>query len=98
MPRRADDPERSGPLRLGLFGGTFDPPHVGHLVTAVNVLHELDLDLVVLMVAHVPWQKQGLRDITPAHDRFHMVEAAVADIRCIVIGGKAHDLYPERLP
>ncbi|MFZ9540770.1 MAG: nicotinate-nicotinamide nucleotide adenylyltransferase, partial [Ilumatobacteraceae bacterium] len=37
--------------RIGLFGGTFDPPHVGHLVTAVNVMHALDLDQVVLMVA-----------------------------------------------
>src|SRR5690606_36977691 len=32
--------------RLGIFGGTFDPPHVGHLVTAVNVRHELALDRV----------------------------------------------------
>ena len=32
------------PLRIGLFGGTFDPPHVGHLVTAVNVRHALALD------------------------------------------------------
>ena len=38
------------PLRIGLFGGTFDPPHVGHLVTAVNVRHALRLDVVVLMV------------------------------------------------
>ena len=45
--------------RIGLFGGTFDPPHVGHLVTAVNVRHALDLDVVVLMVANVPWQKEG---------------------------------------
>lgn len=65
---------------IGLFGGTFDPPHVGHLVTAVNVRHALDLDLVVLMVANVPWQKQGSRYITPADDRFAMVEAAVADV------------------
>ena len=34
------------PLRIGLFGGTFDPPHVGHLVTAVNVRHALALDVV----------------------------------------------------
>ena len=52
------------PLRIGLFGGTFDPPHVGHLVTAVNVRHALALDAVVLMVANSPWQKQGTRPIT----------------------------------
>jgi len=66
--------------RLGLFGGTFDPPHVGHLVTAVNVRYALSLDVVVLMVANVPWQKAGTRDITPAGDRLAMVEAAVADV------------------
>jgi len=66
--------------RLGLFGGTFDPPHVGHLVTAVNVRHALDLDVVVLMVANVPWQKEGTRVITPALDRLAMVEAAVSDV------------------
>lgn len=65
---------------MGLFGGTFDPPHVGHLVTAVNVRHALQLDLVVLMVANVPWQKHGTRAITPADDRWAMVQAAVADV------------------
>jgi nicotinate-nucleotide adenylyltransferase len=66
--------------RIGVFGGTFDPPHVGHLVTAVNVRHALDLDVVLLMVANVPWQKEGSRSITPALDRLAMVEAAVADV------------------
>jgi len=79
----ADDTK---PQRIGVFGGTFDPPHVGHLVTAINVAHELDLDPVVLMVASVPWQKVGTRPITPAHDRLAMVEAAVADVPRLVAG------------
>jgi nicotinate-nucleotide adenylyltransferase len=66
--------------RLGIFGGTFDPPHVGHLVTAVNVRHELALDRVLLVVNDQPWQKVGTRDITPAEDRFAMVEAAVGSV------------------
>jgi nicotinate-nucleotide adenylyltransferase len=70
----------SARLRLGLFGGTFDPPHVGHLVTAVNVRHALGLDAVMLMVANVPWQKEGSRRITDAESRFAMVEAAVAEV------------------
>lgn len=74
------------PLRIGLFGGTFDPPHVGHLVTAVNVRHALALDAVVLMVANFPWQKRGTRPITPAADRLAMVEAAVADVEGLVVG------------
>ena len=74
------------PLRIGLFGGTFDPPHVGHLVTAVNVRHALALDAVVLMVANSPWQKHGTRPISPAEDRLAMVEAAVVDVKGLVAG------------
>ncbi|MEK7291875.1 MAG: nicotinate-nucleotide adenylyltransferase [Actinomycetota bacterium] len=74
------------PQRIGLFGGTFDPPHVGHLVTAVNVRHVLALDLVVLMVANDPWQKQGTRSISPAADRVAMVRAAVSDVSGLVAG------------
>ena len=72
--------------RIGLFGGTFDPPHVGHLVTAVNVRYALDLDLVILMVANVPWQKEGSRAIMPAFDRLAMVEAAVRDVPGLMPG------------
>lgn len=72
--------------RIGLFGGTFDPPHVGHLVTAVNVRHALELDAVILMVANVPWQKEGTRAITPATDRLAMVEAAVAGVPGLAAG------------
>ena len=79
------------PLRLGLFGGTFDPPHVGHLVTAVNVRHALALDVVVMMVANVPWQKQGLRNITPSEERFAMVEAAVREVDGLVAGRQEID-------
>ena len=65
--------------RLGVFGGTFDPPHVGHLVLAVNVRHALRLDRVLLVVANDPWQKVARR-VTPAADRLAMVEAAVGDV------------------
>ena len=58
-------PADPSPLRIGVFGGTFDPPHVGHLVTAVNVWYALGLDSVILMVNNVPWQKAGSRSITP---------------------------------
>ena len=66
--------------RLGIFGGTFDPPHVGHLVSAVNVRHELGLDRVLLVVNDVPWQKTGVRAVSASEDRFSMVEAAVAEV------------------
>ena len=70
---------RSGE-RLGIFGGTFDPPHVGHLAAAVNVRHELRLDRVLLVVNNVPWQKVGTRRISPAEDRLAMVAAAVEGV------------------
>ncbi len=62
--------------RLGVFGGTFDPVHIGHLVTAVNVRHALGLDRVLLVVANDPWQKVD-HVVTPAADRLAMVHAAV---------------------
>ena len=70
----------AGRLRIGIFGGTFDPIHVGHLVAAVNVRHSLDLDRLLLVVANVPWQKAELRSISPAADRLAMVAAAVGDV------------------
>jgi len=64
--------------RIGILGGTFDPVHVGHLVAAVNVRYELDLDRVLLVVANEPWQKLEARPVTPAVDRLALVEAAVS--------------------
>ena len=55
-------------------------------MTAVNVRHALDLDTVVLMVANEPWQKNGSRRITPAEDRYAMVEAAVAEVSGLAAG------------
>ena len=81
---------QTGP-RIGVFGGTFDPPHIGHLVTAVNVRHALALDLVLLMVANDPWQKTGTRSVTPATDRFAMVAAAVEGLEGIAAGREEID-------
>jgi nicotinate-nucleotide adenylyltransferase len=66
--------------RIGVFGGTFDPPHIGHLVTAIEVRERLDLDLVLLVVANDPWQKTAVRPVSPASDRLALVRAAVADV------------------
>lgn len=65
--------------RIGIFGGTFDPPHIGHLVAAVDAQQALALDVVLLVVAGEPWQKAGTREISAAEDRLAMVRAAVAD-------------------
>ncbi len=70
----------TSPRRLGVLGGTFDPPHVGHLLAAVNVRRALSLDEVLLVVANDPWQKSGTRAITPAPDRLAMVRAAAEGV------------------
>ncbi len=62
--------------RLGVFGGTFDPVHVGHMVAAVNARHACQLDRVLFVVANRPWQKHD-REVTTAEHRFALVEAAV---------------------
>ena len=52
---------------------------MGHLVAAVNVAAQLELDEVQFVVANVPWQKSGARTISPSKDRFAMVDAALVD-------------------
>lgn len=66
--------------RIGIFGGTFDPVHVGHLVVAAWVRAALGLDRVDLVVANEPWQKLDRPKLSPAGDRLAMVEAAVEGI------------------
>ena len=68
------------PRRVGILGGTFDPPHFGHLAAAQCVRTQLGLDEVILMVANDPWQKSGDRDITSASIRLEMVRALVDDL------------------
>lgn len=70
----------TAPRRLGILGGTFDPPHAGHLAAAVAVQTQVALDELVLMVANEPWQKVGDRQVTPAQVRFEMTEALVDGI------------------
>jgi len=65
------------PRRLGLLGGTFDPPHLGHLAVARTVLAQVGLDRVDLLVANDPWQKTESRSVTPATLRREMAEALV---------------------
>ena len=62
---------------IGIFGGTFDPIHFGHLRTAFELLHELELDEVRLLPAGQPPHRGAPR--CDAGHRLAMVRAAVAD-------------------
>jgi len=63
-------------MKLGVFGGTFDPVHAGHVVVATETRAQLGLDRVLLVVAGDPWQKRG-RVVASAADRFGLVTTAV---------------------
>ena len=76
--------------RIGLYGGTFDPIHIGHLVTGLSVRHALGLDEVRFVVANQPWQKAD-RDLTSAEVRLAMVTASVAGVE----GAEASDIELE---
>ncbi len=71
--------------RLGLLGGTFDPPHIGHLVAAAWSRQALALDAVWLVVAHRPWQKVGHQSVSSVADRLAMVRAAAEGIDGVAV-------------
>lgn len=66
-------------IRLGVFGGTFDPPHNGHLHVAREAKAMLHLDAVALMVTNISWQKRYERHVTAADVRWQLVQAACED-------------------
>src|ERR671936_550065 len=71
-------------MRLGVFGGTFDPVHLGHLASAEEAAYRLCLPRVLF----VPAQRQPLKDAGPhasAADRLAMLRLAVADNPCFAV-------------
>jgi nicotinate-nucleotide adenylyltransferase len=64
---------------VGVFGGTFDPPHLGHMAAAQAACRALDLEHVLFVVAGEPWQKAGAVG-ADAEDRFEMVRRSLASV------------------
>ena len=62
--------------RIGIFGGTFDPPHVGHLVVAQDALEKLDLDRLVVVPAGSPPHRESVLD---PDTRLELVRRAFED-------------------
>jgi len=70
-------------VRRGILGGTFDPPHLAHLVAGEAAYRELGLDVVSFLPAGRPWQKAGLGVSAAAH-RWEMTRRAVAGVSYFV--------------
>jgi nicotinate-nucleotide adenylyltransferase len=70
--------------RLGVFGGTFDPIHIGHLILAEEARSQLKLDRVFFVPAGDPPHKRDA-PLTPVTHRLCMVELAVADVDYMVV-------------
>src|SRR5574341_2214466 len=64
--------------RIGLFGGTFDPPHLGHLILASEAQYQLELTRLLWTLTPEPPHKQD-QPITPIEHRLAMVNLAIAD-------------------
>lgn len=62
------------------MGGTFDPPHLGHVAAGRAVLQQLGLTRLLLVVANDPWQKSGARAVSAAKDRLALTEALAQEI------------------
>lgn len=66
-------------VRRGILGGTFDPPHLAHLVAGEAAYRQLGLDVVTFVPAGAPWQKASQR-VTDAEDRWAMTRLAVEGV------------------
>lgn len=66
------------PERIGLFGGTFDPPHLGHLILASEACAQLNLTRLLWVLTPTPPHKLD-QTITPLGQRLAMLELAIAD-------------------
>ncbi len=71
--------------RLGVFGGTFDPVHYGHLLLAESCREQCGLDQVRFLPTAIPPHKQS-RELTPAAGRIEMLELAVAGHEAFSVG------------
>jgi nicotinate-nucleotide adenylyltransferase len=65
-------------MRIGVFGGTFDPPHIGHFILAEHVREEIHLDRVAFVPCNIPPHKQQ-REITDGDHRLAMIRLAVGE-------------------
>lgn len=66
-------------VKRGILGGTFDPPHIAHLVAGEAAYRQLGLDVVTFVPAGAPWQKAH-NDVSPAPERLEMTRLSVSGV------------------
>lgn len=71
------------PLRLGVFGGAFDPPHVAHRALVEAALQQMRLDRLHVVPTGQAWHKT--RDLSDARHRVAMAKLAFADLPCVLV-------------
>ena len=71
-------------MKIGLYGGTFDPIHVGHLIVIENVINQMELDRVIILPSSNPPHKKH-KDKTDADIRVEMVGEAIKDNKKIIL-------------
>jgi nicotinate-nucleotide adenylyltransferase len=64
--------------KFGIFGGTFDPPHLGHMILAQEALYQLNLSQIFFVLTANPPHKQG-HIISPVKSRLKLLQAAIKD-------------------
>lgn len=72
--------------RIGVFGGAFDPPHLGHVALARAAVEQLKLDELRVFPTGQAWHKA--RDLSPAVDRLAMAQLAFADVPRTCVDGR----------
>lgn len=71
-------------MRIGLYGGTFDPIHLGHLIVMENVINYMNLDRIIILPSSNPPHKKD-KKITEVNTRVEMVSEAIKDNDKIIL-------------
>lgn len=79
----------TGNPKIGVFGGSFDPPHAAHLTLARSALQHLALDRLLILPTGQAWHKQ--RTLSPAHHRLAMAKLAFGDLARVAIDAREID-------
>jgi len=80
-------------MKIGIFGGTFDPPHIGHLILAEEAAEQLELDHVLWVLTPFPPHKK-MQKISSLQDRMSMVLLAIAENRMFSLSRVDIDRQP----